>query len=169
MNIIVKSDQVKMAMNDYFSGQSDVKLIVNNNYGQPENYPIEYFFRSKYDMPEIENFAINLCTGRIIDIGSGVGPHSLFLQRLGMDVTAIDNSPVMTSILLKQGIRKVICDNVFNFQCRGYDTAMLLMNGIGIVGTISMFQTFLKKMEEVIQHDGQLLFDSTDISYMYES
>lgn len=57
---MAKSDPVKMAMNDYFSGHSDVELIVNNNYGQPDNYPIEYLFRSNYEMPEIENYAINL-------------------------------------------------------------------------------------------------------------
>jgi len=169
MNLENKSDPVEMAIEEYYSGYLDTELIVNNNYGKPESYPVKYFFRNEYDMPDIEKYTLSLCRGRILDIGSGTGPHSLLLQRSGMDVTAIDNSQAMASVLLKNGIKKIICDDIFNFQCQNYDTAMLLMNGIGIVGTISMFQTFLKKMELVLHLDGQILFDSTDISYVYGS
>ena len=106
MNLEDKSDPIEMAIEEYYSGHLDTELIVNNNYGKPESYPVKYFFRNEYDMPDIEKYTLSLCRGRILDIGSGTGPHSLLLQRSGMDVTAIDNSRAMASVLLKNGIKK---------------------------------------------------------------
>ena len=42
------------------------------------------------------------------------------------------------------------------------------MNGIGLSSTVSGFRSFLKKAESLLNSGGQLIFDSCDISYMYE-
>lgn len=45
----------------------------------------------------------------------------------------------------------------------------MLMNGIGIVGTISQLPKFFDHIAEIMEPDGQLLVDSTDICYIFET
>jgi hypothetical protein len=42
------------------------------------------------------------------------------------------------------------------------------MNGIGIVGKIGNLSLFFNKLDEVLAPGGQVLFDSSDICYVYE-
>lgn len=45
-------------------------------------------------MPLLERTALQLATGKILDVGAGSGCHSLALQEAGKDVHAIDISPL---------------------------------------------------------------------------
>ena len=51
-----------------------------NNYGFKEEMPIETYFREWDDFPQIEQFALSLTKGKVLDIGAGAGAHSLYLQ-----------------------------------------------------------------------------------------
>ncbi len=43
-----------------------------------------------------------------------------------------------------------------------------MMNGIGVTGSISGFKDFLNKARTYLNPGGQLIFDSSDISYLYQ-
>ncbi len=50
-----------------------------------------------------------------------------------------------------------------------YDTLLLLlMNGIGLSGTLEGLRTFLRKARTYLRPGGRLLFDSCDIAYVYK-
>lgn len=49
-----------------------------------------------------------------------------------------------------------------------FDTLLLLMNGIGIAGTLNGLRTFLAKAKGLLRPGGQLIFDSSDVAYMYD-
>ena len=49
-----------------------------------------------------------------------------------------------------------------------YDTILMLMNGIGIVGTLDKLPDFFKHIDKILAQDGQLLCDSSDLCYLYE-
>jgi len=49
-----------------------------------------------------------------------------------------------------------------------YDTLLFMMNGIGLTGTLQGFEMFLEKAKSLLKPKGQLLFDSSDISYLYD-
>ena len=65
------------ALLDHYRGTTDAKLWLYNNYGHPEEMPVDVFFRDKDEMPEMELMALSYCRGRILDIGAGVGSHAL--------------------------------------------------------------------------------------------
>lgn len=51
---------------------------------------VAYLFRDFKDMPKLEQKALQLVKGRVLDVGCGAGSHALYLQEKGFDVTAID-------------------------------------------------------------------------------
>lgn len=151
----------------YVKGQSDT-LWLHNNYGEPEEMPVDVFFRSQRKMPELEHYALSLCRGKILDIGAGVGSHALMLQSIGMDVTALEISGSACSIMEKRGVKNILNQDIFTFEQPEYDTLLLLMNGIGLCGDIDGIHQFLEHCRKLLKPGGQLIFDSSDITYLYD-
>jgi len=133
-----------------------------------EEMPVKYYFRSSAEMPELEWTALQHCRGRILDIGAGAGSHSVALQQLGQDVTALEISPLAADVIKARGVRHVLCRDFFALTDDiQYDTLLLMMNGIGLAGTLEGLQTFLRKARVLSRPGAILLFDSSDISYLY--
>lgn len=120
------------ALQDFYNQQSAEKLWLNNTYGEPEEMPVEVFFRDKEEMPEAELLALQLCRGKILDIGAGAGSHALILQERGFDVTALEISPGAANIMQKRGVKTVLQQDIFQYKTEKFDTLLLLMNGIGL-------------------------------------
>jgi SAM-dependent methyltransferase len=155
------------ALTDFYTkGKADI-LRLHNSYSSPEEMPVDIFFRNEDDMPPLEHYALERCYGDILDVGAGVGSHALILQELDHKVTAIDISPNAVKIMQQRGVKKALQQDVFTITEK-FDTLLFLMNGIGLTGTLQGFDEFLKQAKNFINPGGQLLFDSSDISYLYE-
>ncbi|WP_343530483.1 methyltransferase domain-containing protein [Pedobacter sp.] len=148
------------------TGQAEI-LWLHNSYDEPEEMPIEVFFRSENDMPEIELKALELCKGKVLDVGAGVGSHALLLEKKGLDVTAIDISEIAVQIMQERGVKKPLFQDFFK-TTEKYNTLLFMMNGIGLTGTLPGFENLLESAKNLLLPKGQLLFDSSDISYLYD-
>lgn len=157
------------ALKDFYQiGKAD-KLILHNSYAEAEEMPVDYFFRDDEDMPELELSALHLCKGKILDVGAAVGSHALFLQAFNVDVTATDISKTAVDIMKKRGVKHAIVGDILNFKSEEkYDTILMLMNGIGLTGSLPIFEKFIREAKSLLNAEGQILFDSSDISYLYE-
>jgi cyclopropane fatty-acyl-phospholipid synthase-like methyltransferase len=161
-------DLFGQALTDQFlEGKADT-LNLYTSLGDLEEMPLDLFFRAEEEMPELERYALELCHGKVLDIGAGVGSHALFLQKNHIDVTALDISPAACDIMQQRGVNQVICGNIDEVQLQKYDTLLMLMNGIGVFGKLKSFSLFLERAKNLINEGGQLLFDSSDITYAYE-
>jgi SAM-dependent methyltransferase len=156
------------ALYDFFVGSPIDYMLLRNNYGEPEEMPLEVFFRGENDLPELEYYALHLCTGKVLDIGAGAGSHSLILQERGIDVTALEISPLSAQLLKNRGIEKVILEDIYKFKGETFDTLLLLMNGIGLAGDLEGLKTLLNHLSTIISKDGFIICDSSDITYLYE-
>ena len=153
------------ALTDYYiNGETDI-LHLYNSYLEPEEMPLDIFFRTAEEMPVLEHKALELCYGRTLDVGAGVGSHALLLQDLNIDVTAIDICADAVKIMKQRGVKKAFAQNILT-STEKYDTLLFLMNGIGLTETLPKFRAFLGKAKELINEGGQLIFDSSDISYL---
>lgn len=161
-------DVLGQALEDYFYQRPTAKLLLHNNYGKPEKMPVEVFFRYEGEMPELEKIALSLCRGKVLDIGAGVGSHALVLQGENADVTALEVSAVATRIMKERGIKKAIHQNIMQYGAGEYNTLLLLMNGIGLVGSLEGLGMFLQHVKKLLAVGGQLIFDSSDITYLYD-
>ena len=156
------------ALKSYAAGNEETQLILHNSYGEPEEMPVWYFFREYEDMPERERMALSIAEGRVLDLGAGTGSHSLILQQLGYEVVAIDTSADAVDIMQQSGVKEAACIDFFELKEERFDTIYSLMNGIGIIGKLSRFKAFLDQAKALLNPGGQLVFDSSNIKYLYE-
>ena len=112
--------------------------------------------------------ALDLAKGSVLDIGAGAGSHSLFLQDRGLEVTALDPSPDAITCCEKRGITKTHCTTIQEFKDNSYDTLLMLMNGIGLAGSLGELEDVLHHLKSLLRPGGQILLDSSDIRYMFE-
>jgi SAM-dependent methyltransferase len=155
---------------DYYTNTEAAPLILyTNDSKHKEIMPVDLFFRGKDNFPEQELIALALCEGKVLDIGAGVGSHSLYLQEVGFDVTALELSSRACEIMKRRGVMKVVNDNIYNYESEKYDTLLFLMNGIGLVETIGGLERLFEHVKKLLKPGGQLLFDSSDINYYYKN
>lgn len=121
-----------MAMLDYFAGIDDINLLIHTSYGDPEDMPVEAFFRDLEDFTKLEGVALKNCRGEILDIGAAAGSFSLELQEKGLNVTALEISPLCCQIMRQRGITNVLELDVWIYKGKKFDTLLLIMNGIGL-------------------------------------
>ena len=157
------------AISDFYNTKKDISIKVLSSDFDDDEIPVPYLFRKYTDMPVIEQMALDLSKGTILDVGCGAGSHSLYLQNnKNLNVTAIDTSAGAISICREQGIEKAA--NIDFYKHTGkYDTILMLMNGSGIVGTLNNFNVFFDHLKTLISKNGQILLDSTDLIYLFEN
>ena len=165
--MIADKDPMGHAIADFHATGKAAKLRVFSPLLEEDEIPVSTLFRPMDDMPELEQRALQLATGAILDVGAGAGCHALALQRLGKTVTAIDISPLAVKTMQERGVKDVLEQDFFKLDGQ-YDTILMLMNGIGIVGTISRLPAFFMQVDALLAPGGQVLFDSSDICYLFE-
>ena len=153
------------ALLDYFRGEPLATIVVHRSDGHADNLPASVFFREPASFSPIEQAALNLCRGTVLDIGAGTGCHSLALQERGVPVLALDVSPQALEILAGRGVEACRQADVFEFQGGPFDTLLLMMHGIGMVGDLEGLDRFLSHAHTLLNLGGQLLFDSLDVRY----
>lgn len=157
------------AIEDYYKGDIGKELISHSSLGSREAVPVSYFFRSFDQMPVLEQQALQLCRGRILDIGCGAGSHCLELQSRQLDCTGLDRSEKALEVASKRGLLKTIQGDILDLKVGDYDTLLLLMNGIGLAGSLAKLQGFLRHLGSLLSDQGQILLDSSDVIYLFEA
>ena len=155
------------ALLDYHNNNYTEDLVTSTNISDEDDLPLPYLFRSFKDMPKLEQKALQLASGSILDVGSGAGSHSLYLQEKGFTVKAIDYSKGAVAVAKARGIKHVELKALLD-EHDTFDTVLLLMNGTGIFQELQQVSTYLKHLKSLLKPEGQILIDSSDIQYMYE-
>ena len=162
-------DPMGYAIADYFSKGKAGRLRVFSSQFEEDEIPVDQLFRTFDEMPVLEQKALELAQGKILDCGAGSGCHALALQDMSKDVEAIDISPRSVEVMQKRGIQHAYCVNLFddNFLHR-YDTILMLMNGSGIIGKLENMGDFFSKMKQLLNPGGCIYMDSSDLRYLFE-
>lgn len=161
-------DLLGSALADYYFEEQPGQLRSESVLGDVEEVPLTHFFRSREAMPEIETRAIAECSGTVLDIGCGAGSHLLLLQNNGLDGTGIDISPGAVRVARERGSTSVIEGDIRTARVGKFDTLLLLMNGIGLAGSLADLPEFLTLLKGMLHPGGQILLDSSDLQYLYE-
>lgn len=164
-----EKDPMGAAISDYFSQKRADKLRVFSSQFDEDEIPVKQLFREAKHMPILEKAALQLATGRILDVGSGSGCHALALQEAGKEVWAIDISPLSVEVMKQRGVNNVQLVNLFDDRfTETFDTILLLMNGSGIIGCLENMPAFFLKMKLLLRPGGCILMDSSDLRYLFE-
>lgn len=157
------------AILDYFEGHDEDKLISVDELGRRTDVPLNLFFREFKDFPEWEKTALDLCSGKVLDIGAGAGRHSLVLQARGITVCAIDVVQQCVDVMNRRGVQDAHCADILEFNGGPFDTLLGVMNGFTMVEGLENLRPFLRSVRRLITGDGQFLVDSTDLRHSTDS
>lgn len=162
-------DLMGRAIWDYYYQENPEDLQTETSISELDDLPVSYLFRDYQEMNALEKKALDLSFGKVLDVGSGAGSHSLYLQNeRKLEVTALDISPKSIEICKARGVKNAICEDLLQFSEKNFDTVLLLMNGTGIFQSLEHIDQYLQKLKSLVAEKGQILIDSTDILYMYD-
>lgn len=113
-----------------------------------DDMPAAFWLRDTID--PLEALALDLCRGRVLDVGAGVSLHSLELQRRGIAVAAIDVAPECVAIMRERGVRSAEAADMYAFEGGSFDTIICLHNGLDKVGRLADLPRFLGRMRELL-------------------
>jgi SAM-dependent methyltransferase len=158
------------AILDFQTHNSPEDLLTETNISEEDEMSVAYLFRSFSEMPPLEQKALLLARGKVLDVGCGAGSHSLYLQNeKKLDVTAIDISNNAVKACQLRGISDVLKIDILEYNSdEKFDTILLLMNGTGIFGKLKNVSNYLQKLKSLLAENGQILIDSSDIIYMFD-
>lgn len=165
--IATANDPMGQAIYDYYHTGKAGKLRVMSSMFYEDEIPVPTLFRSFNDMPVQEQKAIELCRGRVLDVGAGSGCHSVVLKERGFDVVAIDISQLSVDVMTERGLNAMNVNYFDETFVEKFDTLLFAMNGIGIVGKVERLDLFFRAARRLLAPGGQLLLDSSDISYVF--
>lgn len=161
------------AILDFQTQNTPENLITETSISETDEMSVAYLFRDYDTMPAIEQKALQMAKGKILDVGCGAGSHSLYLQEeKKLTVFPIDISENAITACQLRGLKQAACKNVMDMQINEenekFDTILLLMNGAGMCGKLNKISSFLSHLKSLLTKDGQILLDSSDIIYMFD-
>jgi SAM-dependent methyltransferase len=144
----------------YRSGEKTAELIERDDgfidFGSDEGL---YF--TEYDKwSQVEQQAIGLAAGRILDIGCGAGRHALYLQEKGFDVTGIDNAPGAIEVCKARGLKNAFVrpiENIDEFPENSFDTILMFGNNFGLFGSPENARKILEKFSRITTASARLI------------
>jgi SAM-dependent methyltransferase len=162
-------DLFGQAILDFYTQNNPQPLYTETSISEVDDMDVAYLFRTFKNMPKLEQKALQLAHGRVLDIGAGAGCHAVYLQQKGFEVTALDHSAQAIETCRLQNINHCIQSSLLEFQPETqYDTLLLLMNGTGIFGRLNQTALYLQKLKSLLNPGGQILIDSSDLIYMFD-
>ncbi len=150
---------------DYFKKKAGVGVIERDDgffdvSGGPKAYFAEY-----HDWPSHQKKAMNYARGRVLDVGCGAGRASLYLQKRGLDVLGVDNSPLAMEVCKQRGLRngRVMAATELSSQLGTFDTILMLGNNFGLFGSFQRARWLLRRFNNMTSRDGRIIAESNDI------
>lgn len=151
------------ALFDYLNGDHSATIIQYDPDGTSAEFHVAMLFREPTMFYPGEIEALELCKGRVLEVGAGAGSHALALQERGIEVCAIDIESDLVETMRCRGVKNARCIDFFDLKDGPFDTILTLENGIGFVGKIEMLSTFFDKASRLLAPGGKVL---TDLSFM---
>ena len=142
----------------------DVAEIIERDDGYIDSMGGHYLFApySKWDANE--RAAIKLARGRVLDVGAGGGRVALYLQDEGLDVLAIDISPMAIEVCKRRGVRNA---RVLDFakitpRLGTFDTIVMYGNNFGLFGSPARAKRLLRVLHTMTSADARILGETLD-------
>jgi SAM-dependent methyltransferase len=122
------------------------------------------YFAPPRDWPEHERRAIHLARGRVLDVGCGGGRVALHLQGKGLEVHAIDNSPLAVKACRRQGLRdvRVMSFTAVNGRMGPFDTVVMCGNGFGVLGNTRTARWWLRRLRRATSPRARIIAEAHD-------
>ena len=78
--VLKDKDPMGAAILDYQTKGKAGKLSILSSMFEEDEMPVKHLFRNLEEMPMLEQKALSLAKGKVLDVGAGAGCHALALQ-----------------------------------------------------------------------------------------
>ncbi len=151
----------------YFQGKQVHEIIERDDgfIASSADNPKGYFAPFE-EWPAFEQQAIGFARGRVLDVGCGAGRVALHLQNQGLEVVAIDNSPLAVEVCRQRGVQDVrLCSITQASRARlgDFDTILMFGNNFGLLANPRRAKWLLKRFYGMTGAHGRILAMSNDI------
>jgi SAM-dependent methyltransferase len=138
--------------------------IIERDDGYIDSYGGHYLFAPYAKWDANEKRAIRLAKGRVLDVGAGGGRVSLHLQDKGVDVLAIDISPLAIEVCKRRGVKNA---RVMRFEdispsLGTFDTIVMFGNNFGLFGSPGRAKRLLRRLRRMTTADAVILGETLD-------
>ena len=97
------------------------------------------------------------------------GCRCIYLQNeRNLSVLGLDSSPAAIKVAAERGLLQKINQSIFDFHGETFDTLLLLMNGVGICGSLERLELLMEKLKSLMNPGGQVFMDSSDLIYLFD-
>lgn len=161
-------DAFGQALADWEAGGSDPEIFEREDGHTDFGVGHELYVASFSKWPAAERKAIRLACGRVLDIGCGAGRVSLYLQKRGLEVVAMDSSPLAVRTARARGVKEVLhlplgeLGRELGHGLGAFDTLLLLGNNFGIFGTPTRLRRMLTQWARRTPPHAKVLAESTN-------
>jgi SAM-dependent methyltransferase len=138
--------------------------IIERDDGLINGAPADHYLNEPDQWQPHDHRALRLCRGHVLDIGAGAGRTAVELQRRGMAVTGLDNSPGAIDIARRRGLRDTVLNTVDGYAAASarYDTFLLLGNNLGLLESRERAPVFLDMLARLANPGARLIAQGTD-------
>jgi SAM-dependent methyltransferase len=149
----------------YLEGKPSYEIVERDDGSIGPSGGAPTYFAEYKNWPEWQKRAIKFAGGRVLDIGAGAGRVSLYLQKRGCKVTAIDNSPLAIQVCRKRGVkdaRVIAINDVGEFSPETFDTVVMYGNNFGLFGSRAGAKQLLKILHAKTVPNAVIIVESND-------
>lgn len=124
----------------------------------------EAYFSEYKDWAKCEKKALKYVRGKVLDIGCGAGRHSLWLQRKGFEVTAVDISRLAVEVAKLRGVKDCLMGSALklSFTRRSFDTVLLLGINFGVAGGVEATKKMVRDFHDIANGNGRIIASCRD-------
>ncbi len=149
---------------DAYKGKTTNYRLTSDGF-ELDKRSISVYIQGFKEWAKIEKRILSNLKGKILDLGAGTGRHSIYLQRKGCDIYALDLSPLAIKIMKNRGIKNTCeldwmeIDKKFKKE---FDYVLMMFNNFGMVGNEKGIKKILKKVEKITKKNGKFIISTVD-------
>jgi len=149
----------------YLNGKESYEVVERDDGFVDLSDGAKAYFAEFKDWPKYQRQGIKFAKGRVLDVGTGAGRVASYLQKKGLKVTGIDNSPLAIKVCKKRGIKNaqiLPIEKIGVFTPNTFDSIVMYGNNFGLFGNPKKAKVLLKKLYQITTPDALIIAESND-------
>jgi len=164
---VAPAEPLAAALLDHFETGRPRRVAATRADGVEFEIETEEYFTLDGELAALDAKAIERCHGRVLDVGAGAGRHALALEARGLEVVAIDVSPIAVALCEARGVKDARVFDVMDLSSDEplgrFDSLLFGMQTIGVAGGFETLGELLKRLKGCLAPGAELIVDSSDL------